>query len=59
LQRGFATYAYGSDSGHQLPPFGRRGGPPPAPPDQEWVLNDEAIRNFGNAQMKKTQTPRW
>jgi feruloyl esterase len=27
LQRGFATY--GSDSGHQLPAFGRRGGPPP------------------------------
>jgi len=52
LQRGFATY--GSDSGHQLPAFGRRGGPPPAPPDQEWALNDEAIRNFGYAQMKKT-----
>ena len=52
LQRGFATY--GSDSGHQLPPFGRRGGPPPAPPDQEWALNDEAIRNLGYAQMKKT-----
>jgi feruloyl esterase len=52
LQRGFATY--GSDSGHQLPAFGRRGGPPPAPPDQEWALNDEVIRNFGYAQMKKT-----
>jgi len=53
LQRGFATY--GSDSGHQLPAFGpRQGGPPPAPPDQEWALNDEAIRNFGYAQMKKT-----
>ena len=52
LQRGFATY--GSDSGHQLPAFGRRGGPPAAPPDQEWALNDEAIRNFGYAQMKKT-----
>ena len=52
LQRGFVTY--GSDSGHQLPAFGRRGGPPPAPPDQEWALNDEAIRNFGYAQMKKT-----
>jgi feruloyl esterase len=52
LQRGFATY--GSDSGHQLPAFGRRGGPPPAPPDQDWALNDEAIRNFGYAQMKKT-----
>ena len=53
LQRGFATY--GSDSGHQLPAVGpRRGGPPPPPPDQEWALNDEAIRNFGYAQMKKT-----
>jgi len=52
LQRGFATY--GSDSGHQQPAFGRRGGPPPAPADQEWALNEEAIRNFGYAQMKKT-----
>src|SRR3954471_11287545 len=52
LQRGFATY--GSDSGHQLPAFGRRGGPPGPPPDQEWGLNEEAIRNFGYAQMKKT-----
>jgi tannase/feruloyl esterase len=53
LQRGFATY--GSDSGHQLPaPGPRRGGPPGAPADREWALNDEAIRNFGYAQMKKT-----
>ncbi len=52
LQRGFVTY--GSDSGHQLPAFGRRGGPPPAPADQDWALNEEAIRNFGYAQMKKT-----
>jgi len=52
LQRGFVTY--GSDSGHQLPAFGRRGGPPPAPPDQDWALNEEAIRNLGYAQMKKT-----
>jgi hypothetical protein len=53
LQRGFATY--GSDSGHQLPAFGpRRGGPPAVAPDQEWALNDEAIRNLGYMQMKKT-----
>ena len=52
LQRGFATY--GSDSGHQLPAFGRRGGPPPGPADQDWALNEEVIRNFGYAQMKKT-----
>ena len=37
--RGFATY--GSDSGH-------------AAQDSEWALNDEAIRNFGYAQLKKT-----
>jgi feruloyl esterase len=36
---GFA--AYGSDSGHGLQ-------------DSEWALNDEAIRNFGYAQLKKT-----
>src|SRR6185295_9466415 len=53
LQRGLVTY--GSDSGHQLPAFGpRRGGPPGPPPDQDWGLNEEAIRNFGYAQMKKT-----
>jgi feruloyl esterase len=52
LQRGFATY--GSDSGHQLPAFGRRGGPPPGPADQDWALNEEVIRNYGYAQMKKT-----
>jgi feruloyl esterase len=56
LQRGLATY--GSDSGHQLPAFGpRRGGAPAVPaaaPDQDWALNEESIRNFGYAQMKKT-----
>jgi Tannase and feruloyl esterase len=51
LQRGFA--AYGSDSGHQNPPPGPRGAPPnPAAPD--WWFNDEAVRNFGYMQMKKT-----
>ncbi|HUG97962.1 MAG TPA: tannase/feruloyl esterase family alpha/beta hydrolase, partial [Gammaproteobacteria bacterium] len=38
LQQGFATY--GSDSGHGN--------------DPSWLLNDEAIRNLGHAQMKKT-----
>ncbi|HTQ35880.1 MAG TPA: tannase/feruloyl esterase family alpha/beta hydrolase [Steroidobacteraceae bacterium] len=36
--RGFAVY--GSDSGHGQ--------------DPQWALNDEAIRNFGYAQLKKT-----
>jgi feruloyl esterase len=39
VSRGFATY--GSDSGHGAQ-------------DVEWALNDEAIRNFGYAQLKKT-----
>jgi feruloyl esterase len=40
FQRGFAVY--GSDSGHQIN-------------DPGWNLNDEAIRNFGYMQMKKTR----
>ncbi len=40
LRQGFATY--GSDSGH------RQGEPP------EWTLSDEAIRNLGYMQLKKT-----
>jgi hypothetical protein len=39
LSSGFATY--GSDSGH-------------ANGDNQWALNDEAIRNLGFAQLKKT-----
>lgn len=39
VSRGFATY--GSDSGHGLQ-------------EMEWALNDEAVRNFGYAQLKKT-----
>lgn len=39
LSSGFATY--GSDSGHSNP-------------DNEWTQNDEAIRNLGYMQMKKT-----
>jgi pimeloyl-ACP methyl ester carboxylesterase len=46
---GFARY--GSDSGHQMGGFGgggqRRGG-------DDWALNEEAIRNLGYMQMKKT-----
>jgi feruloyl esterase len=62
LARGFVTY--GSDSGHQMAPFGggRRGGGPPAPApavaantSDDWTLNEEAIANLGYAQMKKTR----
>jgi pimeloyl-ACP methyl ester carboxylesterase len=55
LQRGFATY--GSDSGHQLGAFGpRRGGPAPAagPSGDDWALSNEAIKNLGYMQLKKT-----
>jgi feruloyl esterase len=56
LARGFATY--GSDSGHQMSFGGRRGAPPvaaaPANMADDWALNDEAIRNLGYMQMKKT-----
>jgi feruloyl esterase len=48
LQRGFAVY--GSDSGHQAA-FGR--GAPPG--SNDWTTNDEAIRNLGYLQMKKTR----
>jgi hypothetical protein len=56
LDRGFATY--GSDSGHQAA-FGARGGagrgvPPGVKVSDDWTLNEEAIRNLGYAQMKKT-----
>ena len=58
LDRGFVTY--GSDSGHQAS-FGgprggapRGGGPPGVNLSDDWALNDEAIRNLGYMQMKKT-----
>jgi len=58
LNKGFAIY--GSDSGHQLSSMGGRGtaqnkplATGPATGD-EWALNDEAIRNLGFMQMKKT-----
>ena len=55
INKGFVMY--GSDSGHQA---GMRGGgsalasgPAGAKPD-DWALNEEAIRNLGYMQMKKT-----
>jgi pimeloyl-ACP methyl ester carboxylesterase len=51
LQRGFATY--GSDSGHQQS-FGPRGAPPAGPSGNDWTLSDEAIKNLGYMQLKKT-----
>src|SRR4029453_11365170 len=51
LQRGFATY--GSDSGHQQA-FGPRGAPPAVPSNDDWTLSDEAIKNLGYMQLKKT-----
>ncbi len=51
LFRGFATY--GSDSGHQAGGAPFRGGPP-NPAASDWALNEEAIKNFGYMQMKKT-----
>ena len=55
LDRGLATY--GSDSGHQASFGGRgvRGGTPPsANTSDDWALNEEAIKNLGHMQMKKT-----
>jgi len=61
--QGFVTY--GSDSGHQAGPAGGRGrgfggergatagGGNAGNPD-DWALNDEAIRNLGYMQLKKT-----
>jgi feruloyl esterase len=57
VDKGFALY--GSDSGHQASGMGFGGaqskplatGPTPG---DEWALNDEAIRNLGYMQMKKT-----
>jgi feruloyl esterase len=55
LNKGFALY--GSDSGHQGGMGGGgtvlASGPSGAKPD-EWALNEEAIRNLGYMQMKKT-----
>ena len=62
-QSGFVTF--GSDSGHEAS-FAGRGAPPAAggapgadrsgarPPSNDWAVNDEAIRNLGYQQLKKT-----
>jgi feruloyl esterase len=65
IQLGFATY--GSDSGHQMafgmgfgrgpgapPQAGNQGGAPPAGSGDDWALNDEAMKNLGYMQLKKT-----
>jgi hypothetical protein len=57
-----ATFAtYGSDSGHQMGGFGGFGMPGMGGPrggggggGDDWALNEEAIRNLGYLQMKKT-----
>ena len=58
LGKGFALY--GSDSGHQANGMGFPGGGQskhlasgPTPGD-EWALNDEAVKNMGYMQLKKT-----
>src|SRR5438128_1880143 len=48
---------HGSESGHQMAAFGRgapRSDTPAANTSPDWTLNDEAIRNLGYMQMKKT-----
>ncbi len=54
LGKGFALY--GSDSGHQSGGMGPGGKPLATGPTSgdEWALNDEAIKNLGYMQMKKT-----
>ena len=51
--QGFVTY--GSDSGHQAGGFGFGRGPAAGPPpSDDWALNEEAMRNLGYMQLKKT-----
>lgn len=52
LTQGFATF--GSDSGHQMSGFPGRGAPGGMGGGDAWATNDEAIRNLGYMQMKKT-----
>ncbi|HXE65108.1 MAG TPA: tannase/feruloyl esterase family alpha/beta hydrolase [Bryobacteraceae bacterium] len=51
LNQGYVTY--GSDSGHQIS-FGRGGPGRGEANSDDWALNEEAIRNLGYMQMKKT-----
>ena len=54
LTAGYARY--GSDSGHQMGGFGGFGGPGGGGGGgNDWALNEEAIRNLGYMQMKKTR----
>jgi hypothetical protein len=58
INKGFALY--GSDAGHQAGGMGFPGGAQNKPlasgptPGDEWALNDEAIKNLGYMQMKRT-----
>jgi hypothetical protein len=58
LKKGFCLY--GSDAGHQAGGMGMPGRAQDKPlasgpkPGDEWALNDEAIKNLGYMQMKKT-----
>jgi predicted peptidase len=52
---GFATY--GSDSGHQMGPmmgFSKKPAKERPANSNDWVLNDEAMKNLGYMQLKKT-----
>jgi hypothetical protein len=53
LNKGFALY--GSDGGHQSGPRSSQSELPTGPASgDEWSLNEEAVRNLGYMQMKKT-----
>jgi len=52
LAQGFVTY--GSDSGHQASFGFGRGAARAEPASDDWALNEEAIRNLGYMQLKKT-----
>ena len=52
LAKGFVTF--GSDSGHQMGGFPGMGRPGGQSAGDDWALNEEAIRNLGYMQMKKT-----